>query len=334
MDALEGVGSVILTTHLNADGDGAGCEAAMAAWLRARGVEAWIVNPTPFPPTFEFVMEDMDWVVDVKSERAKEVCQAADLVMVLDTGEIPRIGRVKPLIEHLPSAVIDHHPMGDMPVGGASLRDTTAAAAGELVFDLIASTGGPWSQGILDGIYVAILTDTGSFAFSNTVAATFRVMAELVDLGAEPERIHRACYGSVAESRLQLLSACLKTLEVDELGTTAWMTVPPEAFVAVGATPEDLEGLTDYPRSIDGVEVAILFRTTDDGSTKISLRSNGGVDVNAIARSFGGGGHVRAAGALIRQPVPEVHDPVVTAVQAAVAALNGGGVQTVPEGIA
>jgi phosphoesterase RecJ-like protein len=322
MDALEGKKSVILTTHLNADGDGAGCEAAVASWLRSRGVEAWIVNPTPFPSTFKFVMEDMDWVVDVKSERAREVCQGADLALVLDTGEVSRIGRVKPLIDHLPTAVIDHHPRGEAPIGGASFRDTTAAAAGELIFDLIYTSQGPWGRGVLEGIYVAILTDTGSFAFSNTVANTYRVMAELVELGANPEAMHRACYGSVARSRLELLGHCLATLGMDEAGTTAWMTVPPEAYTAVGATLEDLEGLTDYPRSIDGVEVAILFRTTDDGSTKISLRSNGRTDVNAIARAFGGGGHVRAAGALIRRSVPDVRDEVIAAVREAVA--NGG----------
>jgi phosphoesterase RecJ-like protein len=336
MDALEGVRSVILITHLNADGDGAGCESALASWLRARGVEAWIINPTPFPTTFEFILEDPTWVVDVKSDRAKELCRAADLALIVDTGEVQRIGRVKPLIDHLPTAVIDHHPPGEDPIGGASFRDPTAAAAGELVHDLIHSQGGPWSESSVNGLYVAILTDTGSFAFSNTLAPTYRVMASLVDLGARPEPLHRACYGSVAESRLRLLSYCLDTLGVDEEGTTAWMVVPRDAFDAVGATLEDLEGLADYPRSIDGVQVGILLRTTDDGSTKISLRSNGPTDVNAVARSLGGGGHVRAAGALIRRPVDEVLPEVVAAVRAAVRAAVAGAAtdDSVVEGVA
>lgn len=330
LGALDGVKSVILTTHLNADGDGAGCEAAVASWLRAMGIEAWIVNPTPFPASFEWLLEDPAWSLDPREPDTARVCQEADLALVLDTGEIPRIGRVKPLIDHLPKAVIDHHPLGDKPFQGVDFRDTTASATGELIFDLIAADGGPWSTWIINGIYVAILTDTGSFAFSNSTATAYRVMAELVELGANAEVLHRRCYGSVPERKLRLVRRCLDTLEVDEPGTTAWMVVPPEAFDEVGAQLEDLEGLADYPRSIEGVEVGILFRTTDDGSTKISFRSNGQVDVNKIARSLGGGGHVRAAGALIPRPVPEVMREAVPAVQRAVAALgaddgSGGG---------
>jgi phosphoesterase RecJ-like protein len=318
MDALAGARSVILTTHINADGDGAGCQAAVASWLRARDVQAWIVNPSPFPESFAFLLDEPECVVDVKSSRAEEVCRNADLALVLDTGEIPRIGRVKPLIDHLPKAVIDHHPRGEMPFEGPSFIDATAAAAGELVFDLIHSVDGPWTWSVVDGLYVAILTDTGSFAHSNTSAGAYRVMAELVDRGARPEPIHRQCYGSIPLRKWRLLEKCLPTLQVDEAGTTAWMTVPPTAFQETGATPEDLEGLSDYPRSLAGVEVGMLFRTTDDGSTKISFRSNGGVNVNAVARSFGGGGHVRASGALVPRPVEEVRSDAIQAVQAAV----------------
>jgi phosphoesterase RecJ-like protein len=322
LDALDGPRSVILSTHLNADGDGAGSEAAVSSWLRARGIEAWIVNPTPFPPSFAWLLEDESWVLDPRDPETARICREADLLLVLDTGEVPRIGRVNALVKHLPVAVVDHHPLGDQPFQGPDFRDTTAAAAGELIFDLVAATEGPWTRSVVEGLYVAILTDTGSFAFSNSSPTAFRVMAELVELGANPEVIHRRCYGSVPARKLRLVERCLKTLEVDEEGTTAWMIVPPEDFEAVGAELEDLEGLADYPRSIEGVEVGILFRTTDDGSTKISFRSNGRVDVNAIARSLGGGGHVRAAGALIPRSVPEVMPEAVEAVRAAVAALD------------
>lgn len=322
LDALDGPRSVVLSTHLNADGDGAGSEAAVSSWLRARGIEAWIVNPTPFPPSFAWLLEDESWVLDPRDPETARICGEADLLLVLDTGEVPRIGRVNALVKHLPVAVVDHHPLGDQPFQGPDFRDTGASAAGELLFDLVAATDGPWTRSVVEGLYVAILTDTGSFAFSNSSPAAFRVMAELVELGANPEVIHRRCYGSVPARKLRLVERCLKTLEVDEEGTTAWMVVPPEDFEAVGAELEDLEGLADYPRSIEGVEVGILFRTTDDGSTKISFRSNGRVDVNAIARSLGGGGHVRAAGALIPRPVSDVMPEAVAAVRAAVAALD------------
>ena len=323
LDALDGPRSVILSTHLNADGDGAGSEAAVSSWLRARGIEAWIVNPTPFPPSFAWLLEDESWVLDPRDPETAKICADADLLLVLDTGEVSRIGRVNALVKHLPKAVVDHHPLGDQPFEGVYFRDTTAAAAGELLFDLIAATDGPWPPSVIEGLYVTILTDTGSFAFSNSTPSAFRVMAELVELGVNAEQVHRRCYGSMPERRLRLVERCLRTLVVDEEGTTAWMTVPPEEFDAVGAELEDLEGLADYPRAIQGIEVGMLFRTTDDGSTKISFRSNGDVDVNAIARSLGGGGHVRAAGALIRKPVSEVLPEAVAAVRSAVAALPG-----------
>ncbi len=324
LDVLDGPRSVILATHLNADGDGAGSQAAVSSWLRSQGIEAWIVNPTPFPPSFAWLLEDESWVLDPRDPDTARVCDQADLLLVLDTGEVPRIGRVNALVKHLPKAVVDHHPLGDQPFEGPDFRDTTAAAAGELLFDLIAATDGPWTRSVVEGLYVAILTDTGSFAFANSTPNAFRVMGQLVELGANAEAIHRRCYGSIPERKLRLVARCLRTLEVDEQGTTAWMVVPPEDFEAVGAELEDLEGLADYPRSIEGVEVAILFRTTDDGSTKISFRSNGKVDVNAVARSLGGGGHVRAAGALIPKPVSEVMPEAVAAVRSAVAALAPG----------
>jgi phosphoesterase RecJ-like protein len=315
---LQAAGRVVLTTHLNADGDGAGSEVAMAAWLRASGTQAWIINPTPFPSAFEFLLPEDGWVVAAGHDRARELCDSADLAVVLDTGEVPRIGRVKPLIEGLPTVVIDHHPPGSRPIGGTSVRDDTACATGELVYDLVSAARGPWPEATIRGIYVAILTDTGSFRFNNATPACHRVVAELIEAGADPEALHREVYGASPVRRLRLLRASLETLEVDADGRVAWMTVPRSAYRELGATPEDLEGLVDYPRSVEGVEVGILFRSTTQGDTKVSFRSNGPVDVNELARSFGGGGHVRASGARIARPPSESVDEVVEAAREAV----------------
>ena len=167
-NALLASRKAVLTTHLNADGDGAGSEAAMVSWLRAQGCEAWIVNPTPFPDMFRFMMEDQDWVVPAGSRQARDLCDSADLAVVLDTGEVTRIGRVRDLIRELPTVVIDHHPPGDRPIGGTSLRDPDASATGELVYDVLLAADGPWTEWSLQGLYVAILTDTGSFRFANS----------------------------------------------------------------------------------------------------------------------------------------------------------------------
>ena len=331
-EALQASRRAVLTTHLNADGDGAGSEAALAAWLRANGNVAFIVNPTPFPDHYRFLFEeDAAWILPAGSAEAAEACRGADLAIVLDTGEVSRIGRVKPLIEELSTVVIDHHPLGDQPIGGISLRDTAACATGELVFDVIQAMGGPWPRSVVQGIYVAVLTDTGSFRFSNSSPGSHRVVAELIELGADPEWLHGKVYGAWPVRKLILLKEALETLEVDaELGI-AWMVVPEQAFQKLGAIAEDLEGLVDYPRSIEGVDVGLLFRKTAQG-TKVSFRSNGPVDVNALARPFGGGGHVRASGALVEGEPRDVVPAVVEATrQAVVAARAAAGNPQPPE---
>jgi phosphoesterase RecJ-like protein len=180
----------VLTTHLNADGDGAGSEAALAAWLRANGTEAWIVNPTAFPPAYRFLIEKQDWVVNAGSARARDLCDSADLAIVVDTGEVPRIGRVQSMIRHLPTVVIDHHPLGDHAIGGTSLRDSSACATGELVHDIIHESKGVWTSHIDQGIYIALLTDTGGFRFENATAGCHHVAAEVVARGVDPEEMY------------------------------------------------------------------------------------------------------------------------------------------------
>lgn len=318
-DALRAARSVVLTTHLNADGDGTGSEVAIASWLRANGTEAWIINPTPYPDMFRFLMEE-DRVVAAGSKRARQLCASADLAAVLDTGEVSRIGRVKPMIESLPCVVIDHHPIGDRPIGGISLRDPQASATGELVYDVILAGNGPWTDEALRAMYVAILTDTGGFRFANSTAGAHEVVAQLIRKGLDPEAVYNQVYGASPLRRFRLLQASLDTLDRDQ--GVAWMSVPPEAFAALEARPEDLEGLVDYPRGVEGTEVALLFRRVGEEKTKVSFRSNGAVDVNRLARQFGGGGHVKAAGATLERPLEEARLTVVAAAQEAVASLR------------
>lgn len=316
-DAMRASRSCILTTHVNADGDGVGSQIAVASWMRANGAHVSIVNPTRYPGLFEFLLPDRSLVLNAGSEAARDACAQADLAVVLDTGEVPRIGRVKPMIDHLPLVVVDHHPVGDQPLGGISFRDPEASATGEMVYDLLLSTRGPWPQEALDAMYVAILTDTGSFRFGNSTPLCHEVVADLIRRGCDPEELYRKVYGQAPLRRFQLLEACLSTLTTaDGVG---WMSVPPEAYDRLDAVGDDLEGLVDYPRSVEGVHVALLFRQTPRG-VKISLRSDGTVDVNALAREFGGGGHVRASGALVPGDFDEVRGRVVDATRAAVQA--------------
>ena len=308
----------VLTTHLNADGDGAGSQAALASWMRANGTEAWIINPTAFPNAFRFMIEHDDWIVSAGSARALDLCDTADLAVILDTGEVPRIGRMSEMIRKLPTVVIDHHPIGDHAIGGVSLRDVGACATGELVFDVIHTSNGPWTDQIAAGVYVAILTDTGGFRFENTTEGCHRVVAEVIRLGVEPESMHERIYGSSPIRKWRLLRYALETLEHESETGISWMIIPREAYEELGTTAEDLEGIVDIPRSIEGTEVGILFRRTKSGEVKMSFRSNGHVDVNELARVFNGGGHVKASGAITAGPMEAAVGRVLEATRAAV----------------
>ncbi len=308
----------VLTTHLNADGDGAGSQAALASWLRANGTEAWIINPTAFPRVFRFLLEDEDWNVPSGSRRARELCDSADVAVVLDTGEVSRVGRVWEMIRELPTVVIDHHPVGDRAIGGTSLRDATACATGELVYDVVHSADGPWPRQVAEGVYVAILTDTGGFRFENATEGCHRVAAEVVAQGVNPERMHELVYGSAPMRKYRLLRHALDTLEHEPESAISWMVIPHDVYGELGATSEDLEGIVDIPRSIEGTEVGLLFRQTTTGAVKVSFRSNGRVDVNALARSFDGGGHVKASGAVVPGPMDRAIERVLGATRSAV----------------
>lgn len=318
-NALLAARRAVLTTHLNADGDGAGSEAAIASWLRANGTEVWIINPTTFPTPLRFLLEDPDWNVAAGSTRARELCDQADVAVVLDTGEVQRIGRVQEAIRELPTVVIDHHPPGDQTIGGISLRDPRASATAELVYDVITAADGPWNDYVTTGIYVGILTDTGGFRFENTTAACHEVAAAMIARGVEPEAMYERVYGWAPLRKYELLQRALGTLQHDAEAGITWMTIPKKAYDEVGAKADDLEGIVDIPRSIEGTQVGLLFRLTAAGEVKISFRSNGPVDVNVLARRFKGGGHVKASGAVVPGPLDRAMDQVLAATREAVA---------------
>jgi phosphoesterase RecJ-like protein len=178
--AAKAANRVLLTTHINADGDGAGSEAAVAAWLEAAGAEVAIVNPTPFPTHLNFLLHRNGLVVDLDDERLADTIRQADLALVLDTSEPRRIAPIDELLGEVPTFVLDHHPPGPNVVGRGGVQDPTAAAVGELVYDMISLSGDPWQPAAVLGIYVAIVSDTGSFRFSNTTPRSHAIAAEML----------------------------------------------------------------------------------------------------------------------------------------------------------
>jgi bifunctional oligoribonuclease and PAP phosphatase NrnA len=325
IDLLDAAATVVLTTHVNADGDGAGSQAAMAAWLLDRGKKVSIANPTGFPRRFTYLLPDAVEILEPGTELDSRV-RTADAVLVMDTGEPRRVGRVA---KHLPEGrvlVLDHHPPAEGGIRGPGLRDPTASATGELVYDLFALAGDDWATPMVQGVYVAIETDTGSFRFSNTTPRTHAIAADLLRRGVDPESVYRRLHATVPVERIRMIRLSLEHLETDPDLPITWITVPREVTHEMDADPDDLDGVADYARNVEGTEVAITFRETRDGATKVSFRSNGDIDVNAIAREFGGGGHLKAAGALIGGPVETTRPRVLEAVRRALwAASNDPG---------
>ncbi len=319
VDTLLAAERIALITHVNADGDGAGSEAAVAAWLQSLGKHVHITNPTIFPDSYRYLVDD-SLIIDHTDARASKTIREADLVLVLDTGEPKRTGRHMDDVVKRKVAVLDHHPASHPGFNGVVFLDTSACATGELVYDLlqVAKYEGDWAARITEAIYTAITTDTGSFRFSNTTPRAHAIVGEMIARGVDPELMYRRLYGTVPMRRIQLLRAALENLEADAELPLSWLSVTRAAMQASGASSEDLEGLVEYARSIEGTELAILFRETNDGATKISFRSNGEVDVNALARQFGGGGHVKAAGALIGEPLEVARAKALDAARAAI----------------
>ncbi|MFQ5690669.1 MAG: bifunctional oligoribonuclease/PAP phosphatase NrnA [Gemmatimonadota bacterium] len=315
--ALEGCRRIILTTHLNADGDGAGSETALAHRLRRRGAEPVIVNPTPFPEGFAFLLDGLP--AHTPAEPAgRRALERGELLVVLDTAEISRLGSVPSEAGDLPLAVLDHHPPQGTGLSPVEVRDPSACATGELVYDLLMLSDQELSLNEAVGLYVAIATDTGAFRFSNTSVRAHEIAARLIAAGVEPEALYRRLYAQYTPARLSLLRIALASLRTDPTLPIVWVTITEEGMRSTGATWEDLEGIVEYPRRLKGTEVAILFRELAGGRTKVSLRSNGAVDVAAVAAGLGGGGHIKAAGVVVERPLQEAERIVVERVREAV----------------
>ena len=304
--------SVVLSTHINADGDGCGSEAALARILTSLGMSVKIVNPTPWPDTYEFLLDSQ--VIDASSEGAAAL-RKADLLIVLDISDVKRLGSLADTVRTLqvPKLVIDHHIASDEPPSTEILSDTSACATGELIYDVAATLGHEITPQIAVALYVAILTDTGGFRFANTTARCLAIASQLLAAGVEPEEMYRRLYASHPIGRLHLLRDALATLEVDPAYGISWISVAAGAAEEYGLKSEDLEGLAEHPRSVGGTKMAIFFRDLGHGKIKVSFRSTGDVNVNEFARKFGGGGHARASGALIPGTIEEVRHSVITA---------------------
>jgi phosphoesterase RecJ-like protein len=302
-------GRALMLGHVHPDADVLGTLLALGEALRARGWDVIAAGPHPAPAVLSFLP-------GVDRYRRIDRLEGAFAVTVLT--DCPNPARTEGLIDEakrLSGVVIniDHHP-DNRRYGTTDWIEPSAAATGEMVYDLLRALGAPITPTIATNLFTAIHTDTGSFRYSNVTPRTFQIAAELVSAGADPAFVSNALYERRDSAALGRLGEVLRRVQVSDDGRIAWIPlsagVVPETFV-------EAEDLVNYPRSIDSVRVACLLRERD-GQVKVSLRGKGDVDVSRICRAFGGGGHPNAAGCSIPGTLAEVTDRVLAAVRGAV----------------
>ena len=302
---------VIISTHLNPDGDGLGSELAMADYCRQLGINFRIINIDPTPDFFKFL--DPTEMIEVFDPRIHEsVFNQADALLLVDVSELNRIGAIRDQIHRngMKVGCLDHHiyhgPEFDM-----QIIDTGASSTGELVFRALDALDADWSGQIVQSLYTCILTDTGSFRFSNTTAFTHRMAACLIEYGADMSRIYQQIYESDSPGRLQLKGRLLTSLNYECQGRVVWYVLTQKLLRETGVHLQETEGFSDIPRRLKDIEISIMFTELDDHQVKASFRSKGRIPINALAKQFGGGGHKFAAGASFNLPLQTVIDQVV-----------------------
>jgi bifunctional oligoribonuclease and PAP phosphatase NrnA len=286
-DAIRTRRRFVLSSHARPDGDAIGSQLAMAYALRALGKEVRIVNSDPAPaPLMAF-----PGVGDI--EIAQDAGGGFDAAIIMECSDLARTG-----VAGLDRAFvinIDHHP-GNTGYGNINWFDPAAAACGEMVFDLVGALGAPLTVEIATHVYLAILTDTGSFHFSSISPRTFEICRLALEAGVDPVQTARNVFDSGTMARLKLFGAVLNAMRIDETGRIAVLYLDQEMARAAGGTYEDTDGLINEPLTVKEVQAVIFFKHIEGDEYRVSMRSKGAVDIGAVAKTFGGGGHKNAAG--------------------------------------
>lgn len=286
----------LVAAHHGPDGDAIGSTLALTHLLRELGKQAHAFNRDGVPYNFRFLPGADDVVTD-----PAEANSSVDVLVVLDCCSLER---VHPDIE-VDSAetkvlCIDHHATFNPSFTDHHVHDASASSVGEILYRLVCMLQVPLSPTVAEGIYAAVLTDTGSFRYSNTSPAALHVASEVVRAGVDVWRVSSEIYENHPPGRVKLLAEVLETLEVSESGRIAFITIRLDMYERTGTGPEMVDGFINYARGIRGVEVACQLRQTDADEFRVSFRSRGRVDVSALAQRFGGGGHRNAAGCRIQ----------------------------------
>ena len=277
----------VIASHVRPDGDAVGSQMAMAHALKHLGKDVRVVSRDAAPPPL-LVFPGVSEI-----EIVDRVDDPGDAVIVMESGDLLRTGVSG--LERGFVINIDHH-VGNSMFGAINWFDVSAAACGEMVFDLVRELGVPLSHDIAVHLYVAILTDTGSFHHSNITPRTFEICRQCVETGVNPSAVARSVFDSNNLGRLKLMGAILSRMHIDSSGRLATVSVDEELVTSCSGTYEDTEGLINLPLTVREIQAVVFFKQVGPDDWRVSMRSKGDVNINAVAKEFGGGGHKNASG--------------------------------------
>lgn len=306
----------VITSHVNPDGDSLGCELALAHFLRKLGKSATILNHNATPKFYEF-MDKRNELIKFNPELHKDIILDSQVIFIVDTNQSDRLRSLEKYVLQSKAikVIIDHHlEAGDF--ANYYLIDTEATSTAEILYKLLISMDNDIiDYDIAHPLYTAIMTDTGSFRFPRTDIETHQIIAHLLHFGVDPTEVYSKVYESWTLGRMRLLGEVLDTAKTEYGGKLAYIVCTQNMFDATGTTEVETDNFTNYPMSIEGVQIGLLFNELDDG-IKISFRSKGDIQINELAKEFGGGGHKNAAGArLFGVKLDDIVKKVITQAQ-------------------
>ena len=289
----------VITSHVNPDGDSIGSEIALHTYLKNLGKNSRIINYSKTPDNYAFL--DKNNIIEKFDETEhKKVIENTEVIFILDTNEYSRTRTMEPLLKNSKAVkvCIDHHPGPNKNGFDYYISDTESPATGEILYSIFSESGNSISPEIANALYTAIMTDTGSFRFPRTDHETHNITAELIKAGADPVKLYSEVYDKATIGRLKLLSLFLSNVKLVYDDRLIYGKLFLKDFEETNTNVFDTEGFSNYLMSIESVRLSLIFTEVQRG-IKISFRSKGDIFVNDLAREFGGGGHMNAAGAFI-----------------------------------
>lgn len=322
VELIEEKSKFAITSHVRPDGDSLGSSLGLYWLLKALDKDVEVIMRDPVPHAYQKLPGSRDVRVTPDADAGYNA------VFVIECSDITRPGLLN--LENQNVVNIDHHATTAL-FGSINWIDSTASACGEMIYNLAKALGVRVTREIAECVYTALITDTGSFHFSNTTERTFKVASELLRTGVKPAKTAEAVFASYPWSRIQLMGAVLSTARRDATGKVAILRHSLEMQHTAEASDEDADGFVNYPLTVGEVEAVAMLKEFEPGVYRTSLRSKGEVNVARVAEMFGGGGHRNAAGCTLRGTWEEAEEGIISLLQDAVDRANGNSTDS-PEG--